>query len=340
MKVIYDTCDKKVLDIYLNNLSKPLSYADKKAYQLTKDKRFQKFYFQNAGIVEISDELSQTLNKYYQEKSKVFSKLAQESYASYQKEQNKLDQISTEKAVKNSKENTKRNYENYWSEFEHNLEKANKDLGTKYQYEKGVGVVTPPITEKYQFRVSQLGACNIDRFMKDILETRKTATYSESGKTTKFSFTNVKIDLPLDTFDLIRVYFTSRTLFSFINAKKDSSYYAYSINETMNYNLIVYLEKGNQKYFYGLKDIKNRISIKKEDLVLVEDFDKTIEPFIAKMDIQDISIDIEYEKFKLKDDFRKAKRVKMEKLRSDLEPVIFPCNIFGDENFDLSEFTN
>jgi thiol-disulfide isomerase/thioredoxin len=334
LKVIYSTCNEEILKVYIQNLNKPMAYADKIAYEMSGNQKFKEFYARNTGTVKVKDEMLKELNTYYQKKSKVFDDLAKKSFEAYKNKNDDLDDLASDKAYKNSAEDSKRNYENYWSEFEHNLKKANSDLGTNYKYRKGVGVdfgstsiafVQPLQIQKYQFRVTSLGACNIDRFMKNVLETRTTQSFTENGKTTQFTFKDINVGLDSSAFDLVRVYFTSPTLYSFIKAKGSAGKYSYSINRSMHYDLVVVGQKAGKQYLYHQKDISDHLNLKTTDLKEVQSLSKALKELNLGAD-KGIEEDISYQSFLIKDKQRKQTYNKATLRRNELEHVIFPCN--------------
>ena len=185
--------------------------------------------------------------------------------------------------------------------------------------------VVPNEPPKYQFTVTSLGVYNLDRFMKDILETRTTQSFTENGKTTHFTFKDINVGLDSSAFDLVRVYFTSPTLYSFIKAKGSLGKYSYSINKSMKYNLVVVCQKEGKQYLYHQKDISDHVNLKTTDLKEVKSLSKALKELNVGFD-KDIDEDISYQSFLVKDKQRKQAYNKATLLRNELEHVIFPCN--------------
>ncbi|MGB1041582.1 MAG: hypothetical protein ACPGVD_11965, partial [Flavobacteriales bacterium] len=102
MKVIHESHQDRILEVYVNNLDRPLWYSDSIAMGMCEytTKKFRGFYNQRKGGVKVNDRLANKLTDYFTKKHKEFTSATSKAFQEYEK---KKQQLRKEFAGKNSK---------------------------------------------------------------------------------------------------------------------------------------------------------------------------------------------------------------------------------------------
>ena len=128
LSYIHKIGNEAILDLYVNNLDKNLSYIDSlAAEQLSGDFKtvFLSFAARGDGKVVIKSSLFEKLKAFFQKKSKLFTEAANKARKDYLEEQNKLDVIADSKI----NTDTLRSDKMRGDEYKENLKAACRQVG-------------------------------------------------------------------------------------------------------------------------------------------------------------------------------------------------------------------
>jgi len=324
LAVLYQTCNANLLQLYISNLDKNLYEIDKMvAQQLsgTLKQQFIAFSKREDGKVKIDSPTLKALNRYYKKKSRANDLATKKTYKAYWGKQAKLDTYTAKKKAIKSKEDKKIIYDNFKKELDINTRSVYKKLGLPYTKIR-------VRRNGYQFPVTTVGPKNIDAFISNQTTKRTTGFITRNGKTATLTYR--KLDLKInqeDQYDFVKVYLTSNKIPSYRKVKKkDTEYYSEKLNDLISYNLVVIAYTGKKGFIYSQKNIKGDQKI---TINLLEksgkDLRKEVLDNSKRIEFKDIKKDVLFNKFLIRDQYRKKKNQDSRKFEYQLRTVIFPC---------------
>ena len=262
MKVIHESHQDRILQVYVNNLDKPLWVSDSIAmisFRETSDK-FRIFYKQKKGGVNVKDKLANKLTNYFNKKHKEFTTATSNAFKEYKNKKQQLRREFQGAKSKKAQEGYNRKAKVFQEEYKINLCNAATQIG-----KKGYCGETRPNTirvrrSKLTSRITTLGPKNIDVYVFNATRDRKSMVYTDpnSGKTAILTYKPMKVNVVnTETFDKIFIYLLPGTLSSFNRMKsKDNINFNFSLNMLFNYKLMAVGYKDKQAYFVELNSIK------------------------------------------------------------------------------------
>ena len=342
LQFLYSTCDVNYFKAYLKGMKYPLYFIDSVLATHSTGAiktKFLEFASRKDGRVKIDDKTVELLNAYYQKKSNLYAKAAEQTHTNYWSKELQKDQTANDKARTQQNNDQSRRWKNYNDELKKNLysmfEQAGlpkptirtTNSGTVYVSDRPIVSTDIIPVEKYSFSVSTTGWKNIDRITSDATARRKSVeVVNDDGKKAILSYSTLNISIDKeDQYDYTMVYLTSPTLTSYFKLNKQENLYSYQINDSLHYNMIIIGYKNQQAF------IAKDTNIKKGDLnftlnpITENELGSIINSACLNQAPKDIQKDIAYKQFVIKDNIRKAKNMKMKQVRNILRPIIFPC---------------
>lgn len=322
---IHKSCNQSVLDAYINNLDKPLYEVDLMVTDMVSGEvksKFIQFSKLKDGQVELDDVATQKLSAYYKTKTKAYTKALMETQKTYWDEQAQKD-IDQQNANAESRLRDVRNQQNVFNkELRINLCKVYSELKLNYDCSKKR---TPMRVANYYYSASMstTGWNNIDKQVVLATVNRETTTISYKGKTSTLTYNNWTGSIPeYETYDRINVYNVPKTIRSYVKIKGKKGKYKYKLNADLEYETVVLAWNENQLY-YATKSTKQGSETFNLKAISEIDFKTKIKAKLGHINTMDTEID--YIINIRKNDKRVKENIQRKKLRSRVEPIVFPC---------------
>jgi hypothetical protein len=132
LKTIHDIGDPSILDLYVNNLGKPLYYIDSLAalrWHMESDNKFEDFAARRDGRVKTGSVQFEMLKKYYENKTKAYTEAVTKLQNEYWNKQAEMDGDAINKRSQHVTDSSKRMQKNYNQELDLNMKEAYRQLG-------------------------------------------------------------------------------------------------------------------------------------------------------------------------------------------------------------------
>jgi len=320
---IHNSCNQSALDVYINNLDKPLYDVDLMVIDMVSGEvksKFIEFSKRKDGKVELDNVATQKLSAYYKTKTKAYTKALLATQKTYweEQEQKDLDQqnANTESVLRDfrSKQDV------FHKELSVNLCKVYSELKQNYDCNREP---IPPPKATYSVSVSTTGWNNIDKQVVFATLNRETTSISLNGKTSTLTYDNWTGSIPeYETYDRINVYNIPKTINSYVKIKGEKGKYTYKLNADLEYETVILAWNENQLYYATKMTTKGNETFNLKAISEV-DFKTKI---IAKLNhINAMEVEIDYIVDTRINDKRVKQNIQRKKLRSWVEPIIFPC---------------
>jgi hypothetical protein len=321
LKVIHNSCNENILDLYINNLDKRISGIDSIAAGMDEGAHsaFMDFASRNDGRVKIKEGHMRKLQEYYAKKSKAYTDAIAKTQQEFWEKQSKMDQDALQKLSDRNSKDARIKQENFDKEFKHNLEDVARQLGINK---------TGQPTASVGATVTAPGWCNIDRYVEQITQNRESGTITDlsTGKKAKILYQPFTLFVGgAERWDRLTAYLLPDSLYSFQRMKQEGFDFKEQINASMNYDVISIAYKGDQVYYFEAKDIKQGKLEAKWQRISEKELEEKLSGLKSRGYKKDVLEDVAYTRFEIKDDKRKAANVKLSELTWRIQQVIFPC---------------
>lgn len=324
LKVIFTTCNAEILNLYINNLNRPLYQLDSAAASvlngILKDK-FLEFFERGDGGVEISDNQNQQLQKYFEEKRELYAKAVNSALEKMYKEENKKAQIASEEYINHLNTESLRASKVFSEEFELNMDEAYRQLGKQRPTKL-------PATNYFSASITQTGWNNVDKYVIESTTKRTTLDYTdpESGKKAVIKYEPIMITVNnFKGYDKVMCYMIPDKLSSFQLIKNNGNVFKENLNELIKYSVVIVGFKGNSAYYHVIENAKTQVySIELASIEQAE-LDKKLNGSFGLNAGTDLTREINYQLFETKEVARKKQIKDREELRYRLSSAVFPC---------------
>ena len=334
-----------LLDLYINNLDKPLSDIDSIAIAATGEagarceKELMAFYARHDGKVNITSKKLEKLREYYERKAAIYREAIAKTQTDFLNEQARLDSIANNKSVDHQNETTRHMAEDFKDELALNLKNALKQLG----YDTTV-LPLPPARDYYSVNIISTGWCNIDRavFASTLNHTTLNFTDPQTGKTAMIQYNPVSFNVQNQTdYDRCYIYLLPNGLNSFIRLTDSNGRYTEKLNQLMNYNMVCVGYKNDRVFLYSLNNVQPRVY---PPIVLAEIGEKKLDSILAELGFSaqasDLKKEFDFIQFDIRDSRRRKLNQELQDLREKVLKVVFPCIISspvsGEERMDIA----
>lgn len=327
--LIHTLGNNEILDLYINNLDKPLWYVDSlivysgEGMARFSDK-FIRFLERRDGKVQISSHQAQKLKQYYIRKTKAYTEAIAKTAEAFRKKQTALDQVAAGKKTTYQKDSLQQTMQNFQDELTLNLKEAYRQLGYNLKITR---VETPPLV--YSTQITTTGWNNIDRAVVESTLSRTTLDFTDSstGKKAVIEYRALTIQIDhADTYDRTYVYLIPDQLSSFMRIKEDRGDYTEKMNVLMAHGLVCIGWKGEQAYYYRNDNINpgphapvSLTSINKNEL------ERQLKEMGSRQQAKDMIKEQVYRQFEWQDRKRQQWVDDLYELRRNTGHVIFPC---------------
>ncbi|MCT4581944.1 MAG: cytochrome c [Flavobacteriales bacterium] len=317
---IHNSCSNEVLEMYINNLDKPLSVIDSMVIPLTTGRvqeKFVEFSMRGDGSVELSSKTAKRLAAYYQRKQRMITKALIQTQTKYWEKQSK----ENSKMQQKENQSVSRSFENqadvFKKEFEKNLCKVYQEVNYPYDCKYR------PIKQKYTVKISDLGWNNIDREVYKNTAARTTTAITYKGKTATLKYDEWSATIKNEKqFDRIFVYNIPVEFNSYIKLHKKNKKYSYKLNADIQYQTIVVGWNEHKIYFAQEQSKKGHTVFE-----LLEKEREEVKHLLRKElgGNQNSRLEAEFVLAAQKDQKRINRNLKKIELKNKIQPIIFPC---------------
>ncbi|MES2512753.1 MAG: hypothetical protein V4580_01360 [Bacteroidota bacterium] len=329
LKVIFSTCDAKILDLYIKNLNKDLYEIDSMASSLLSGDlkmKFLNFYARRDGGVEINDAQNRKLQDYFEEKRTIYADAVNQTLKKMYEQESKQDRAGFIAKMNHETDNAIRSITTFTQELEMNLDEAYRQLGKTRQ--KPVFITASYTGTYYSAPIIQVGWHNVDRYTLEATVNRTTLKYSdpESGKKAIIKYEPITVTVnKFKDYDRVLCYMIPDKLSSFQLMNNSGNVFNEKLNELMNYSIITIGFKGDKTFYSEIKQAKSQVYAVDLKLIKASELDKKLNQSFPLNQQADILKDINYQLFDLKETVRANKIKRREEVRNRLYPIVFPC---------------
>lgn len=332
MRAIHETCEGKILEMYVKNLNQSLSEIDAKVAKMGYPE-FEAFARENLAAVNPDNPHLKTLANYYENEIKMLQKEAKDLLRMRLEKERDWDKGTQEERSKEQNRSLERNTKNFDQELEHNTESVYRQLGKKRPefVKPSVGFTITGNANIY----------NIDRFVMDRTASRTSGGFydKETGKTAKLTYNEMKLKVEnAGKHDRLFVYLFPNKLSSYHRVDGQNGNFSYKLNGEFTYDLCIVGYKDDGYYFYSKKSIPaaDLGSIKLEKISETK-LNASLEQMNSNRFIKtdNISEEIKW-LIREKENYSVQKlRMKMNAFRRNIAFTVFPCNMELGEFDDL-----
>ena len=335
LEYIHYESDPALLDLYLENLDKPLYYIDSMAALkwrgagLDASNMFELFAARRDGKVKTVSVQFDLLRKYYQNKTKAFTEAIAKTQSEFWEKQEQMDIDASVRKTDHTVDSSNRISQNFAQEFDLNLKEAYRQLG----YDTSIPKMRPVPATAYGTTITSTGWCNVDRYVFESTTNRTTLDYTDpqTGKKAVIKYNPVSIQVnQWNEYERLYVYLLPNQLNSFMRVDGGNGKYSEKLNELMTYDLVCVGYKDEQAYYYSQKDIHARdysnISL---SAIEKDELSRRLNTFSSQSQVEAIKKENDYFQFEIKDLKRQRQNTVLRELTQKIRPVIFPCLYWG-----------
>lgn len=326
MRFLHSTCDNELLLCYLNNIDKPLYYADSlaaaKASGPARD-RLLAFYAQRCGKPDEFPGMTKKLMEVFARKQKELNALFEQTTATWLKRQQEAEALSAQTAEAQGQRDQIRQTGNLNAEFDANLRSVYEQMGMKEPQQLPV---SRNVTENYNtFPVVSTGWKNVDKYVFESVLNRSNMSYSANGRTAEITYRNLQLNVKeASSYDILEAYLLPKGFMSFIRMQRTGGVFSYALNTQMEYSLVIIAYRGDALYVTMEKG-----PLQNGDRSLGSSSAETLNQFVKaglnSTGVQDMLAETEYLAFRNKDLKRRRQTESVMNIRRVLTPVVYPC---------------
>lgn len=335
LKVIFKTCDSRVFNLYVNNLDKNLYEADSMAAWLLSGglkTAFLDFYARKDGGVDISDAQNKELQNYFEKKHSAYTQAITETLQKLYDSENAQNQAAAKQILQHQNDETIRSSATFAQEFKLNLNEAYKQLGmptfpasirtstnTYASLTSGNYLSAPLIVT---------GWCNVDRYALDATRNRTSLNFKDnfSGKKANIAYKPVSVTVAdYTSYDRVVCYMIPDKLSSFQTMNYSGDRFKQTFNELLAYSIVTIGFKGEKRFYSEVKQAQPQayqLNLKAIEPAALDLFLNKSFPLNQAVDL---SKDLNYQLFDMKESKRQYAIAQRESLRYRILPVVLPC---------------
>lgn len=314
MKSVHKTCNKKVLAVYTQNLSSPLSELDRKVVAMGHPE-FEQFAAENVGALNPNDPHIKGLQSFYE---KAISALKDEEKRNREKEQkrrNNWDQDVSNERSKEISRTAERDTKVFVEEYNFNHKNVRKQLGRTL----GAKIYgTRPVS-------------NIDKFVLETTLARKTGEFydEETGKTARIQYNDFSFTISnASEYKQVFAYLFPDELNSYHRLNGQNGSFNFPLNDGIIYDLaIVGISEEGYSYSQRLTVKGGNLGELKLDRISETKLDASIKLLNSKRGVGSFSVQDEL-KWLIKEQknyVEQRKRANEQIFRSKVRQVVYPC---------------
>lgn len=336
MVFMHSTCTAKYLEVYLQNLTKPLYYSDSLCAAMASGEvkqKFLDFYKLKEGGVEASEGLQRKLSHYFAKKYKAFKVASEKTWQKFAEEREAKQLAADKKRMDYQEIESMRNVKVFEEEYCLNVVDAYRQLGVKAECPVRFRAPAP---HYYNISVTTTGWKNLDQYVYEATLNRSSMRYVEpDGREANITYSPIQITLTNATeFDNTVVYLVPDKLNSFQKTNQNGNLFTEKLNGLLQYKIVA-LGFKNKKPFYA--EIDNARP-QKYSLTLNSISEKDLDlkfKGLGKLKIKDFALELGYQKFEAEERVRILKLNEQWNQLETIAKAVFKCYQSGEKLPDL-----
>lgn len=312
MKLIHETCDEELLDLYIKNLHELLWKLDERAVAMGYS-QFQQFANQRVGKIAIDDAHQKNLNAFYEKTIREIRKMGQQSFEEALRKEQKWDNELQNERSKEIARKGIRESQNLEEEYNFNHKNVRKQLGITAGFKMTTNIV------------------NIDKYVREATIARKTTDIINplTGEKGKITYNSVTAEVKnANQYDKLYLYLFSEEMNSYQRLDFESGKLNYSLNGDMNYSaMLIGVNKNGYFYHHINQLVAGNLGIITLEEISEQEFDKRINALNNDRNKKpmDLSEELKW-LFKEKANYEiQEQRKKDTEFRAIIQSVVFPC---------------
>ncbi|NVK03446.1 MAG: hypothetical protein HWD92_01430 [Flavobacteriia bacterium] len=340
LQEMYLACpnSRALLNAYMSRLDWPLSRIDSLVVEngLTGSNQsmFEYFASRGDGRVDMDNSALIVLNNYFEEKSRLYNEAISEAVSNYWNEQQSLTADLDSEISRNELETRIARDSGLAKEIDINITEAYRQLGKP----RPMGNRT---SRGITVNVTTTGWKNVDRYVVESTVSRTTLDYTDGeGRQAIIRYDSLRIKCDTSTYDRVYAYLLPEELNSYLLMTPSRNGFGESLDELLNYDLVVLAFKGEQTFYSRMEDVTAgavSVNLRTKPLSEIQSIMNsgygTEGGLVAKH--------IELQKALWDDMPRRKHNYKLMELRNDLRRLVFPCQNFADsipESMEITQF--
>jgi len=328
MKAIHGTCNKDVLNLYTNNLNKPLYEIDLQVAEMGYS-NFNEFAAERVGAIKLDNAHMNNLRQFYNRAIAELSKEAKKNHHFLRNQELAWDNQLNKARTNETNRTSKRNERNFSEEYAFNYANAAKQLGYK---KKTVGF-TIRNNGNSQQNPNAVNTYNLDAFVANVTVSRTTGTFTDPETKKQATITYNEFTVSVENsqqFSKVMMYLFPDKLTSFQRIDPINGIFNYPLNNDITYNIAIIGINEDGYHLYEKTACNNgKLGVVKLEKTSEASFNKRI------MVLNSSSLD---KQLKISDDLDwlmkeqanyKIQRLRMEQqvFRNQLRQIVFPCMV-------------
>lgn len=336
MKAIHATCDKKVLEVYTDNLNKPLYKIDEQVVKMGYPE-FREFAAERVGGVELDNPHMNNLRQYYEGAvSKIRKELKKDQNFVRRQEiawDNRMQRLRTEESGRTAR----RQSQNSTEEARFNYEAMVRQLGKKPQIGFTIFNNTPVFNcdrytqavylQRMEWKGSRLRQLSNQLTKPQALPSMASMYLPPALKVPEYKSFSVSLKNNSD-YGKTMVYLFPKQVKSFQRLDGSGGQFSGRLNKDMQYDLLVVGIAENGFYLYEETGVDGgQKTINSLEQVSEGEFNRRIEAINANRLDKPMAVFDELEWLVKEQQNYKVQRLRMEKaaFRNKIRPIVFPC---------------
>ncbi len=328
LRYIHTTCEPRYLDIYVNNLNKPLYRIDSlcmiSGFEAGGQK-FREFYERKEGGVRVGAALEAELREKYRQKQEVWKEASRATWKNHYRE---LDSLEEQARLKNEKfraAEALREKQVFGEEYCRNLVNAYAQIGVKR--ECPMRIAANPGKTAYVFPVSRPGWKNLDQYVFASTQNRESMRYTDpvSGKQAVLTYEPVSFRVTEEaSFERLFLYLLPDSLSSFQRVERRDGQWAEKLNASLNYRFVALAYRGDSLYACTLDKLEPGTYTLDWQLSSDESIKAFLQTLPGRSEAS-MNDELEYRRFQVVENKRIRKLRNREAWIREVASGIFPC---------------
>jgi hypothetical protein len=314
MQALHNLCREDLLDLYLQNLNKPMYYIDSLVARKGV-KQFETFAAERVGAVRIDDAHLAGLQKFYNERVTQLKDNVRKIQEKERQEERNWDAKVSQQRILESIRSNQRNAQLFSEEYAFNHQQTRRQLGLS------IG-----------FSIRRNSAIkNIDRLVYEATKNRQTTTIQFNGKEAVIQYNDFSFEVNnTNQFNQIFAYLLPDKFNSYHRLAVKNGKVEYPLNDKVTYDLVILGMNEKGFHYYELRNINGgKLGQIGLNPISENQFQEKIKS-INKQRLDDpLPVENEFLWLKFEQEnyavqrLRQEKRVFMRRMRS----VVFPCYV-------------
>jgi hypothetical protein len=258
LRYMHSICEDGFLELYVQNINRPLYEIDQMAARKGSGavrQKFLQFAARKNGGVAATDALQKQLNAYFQRQFNAYQAAAMSVRQQHLAELQLLNQVAAGKRTERQTEEMERIQRNFTEEYCANLTEAYRQTGVR----RTCNDTLPPATEFYTVPITTPGWKNLDVYVFGATQKRQSLNYTDpvTGKKAQLTYKEAAVEIEnAAQFERTVVYLIPKQLSSYQRMPLRQGIYKENLNSLLAYDAVALAYKGTQACLWRQADVQ------------------------------------------------------------------------------------